>query len=212
MKPANQPRQFLSTHTCYLPRHPDVRYPNTGQMLQDNASQQLSTILSATSSAAGNHYMGPRQSCLQTPSQPCPACPPGSPVGRNKKQQYLNANEQTLQSHTSSSFLHTDTFFFSACTQNQKEVVSEQRDLQSPREPVISSLQHQALPKPDHSPQPCTESMQPTTSQQKNTFCETFCYQQSRVEDGVRRRRSGVCMAAGRMLGQAQSIPFRTIK
>lgn len=33
-----------TTHTCYLPRHPDARYPNTGQMLQDSASQQLSII------------------------------------------------------------------------------------------------------------------------------------------------------------------------
>lgn len=64
---------------------------------------------------------------------------------------------------------------------------------------------------PDHSPQPCTESIQPTSSQQKNTFCEFSCYQQSKVEDGMRRRRSGACMVAGRMLGQAQSIPFRSI-
>lgn len=102
-----------TTHTCYVPRHPDARNPNTGQRLQDNASQQLSTILSATCSAAGNPYMGPLP--VEHPPSHAQPAPPGSPVGRSKKQQYLNANEQTheiwtLQSHTSSSFLHTDTF------------------------------------------------------------------------------------------------------
>lgn len=72
-----------TTHTRYFPRHPDARYPNTGQMLQDSASQQLSIIpcllLRSRQPLHGTQAALP----LPTPSQPCPARPPGSPVGRS---------------------------------------------------------------------------------------------------------------------------------
>lgn len=132
MKPANQSHQFLSPHTSAISQAtlmPGI--PTLARCCRTMLHSLLSTnLLSSRQSLHGTP-------ARITPSQPCPACPPGSPVGRSKKQQYLNAKLDPTVSHFLLLLAHRH--FFPACTQNQKDVVSEQRD---------SSLQHQVLLKP----------------------------------------------------------------